>query len=216
VSIVDLLSDDRERRESRRRIPGVAPAIVTDNQDPEDLGRVKVSFPWHGEQSESNWVRITSPRGSFFLPEVDDEVLVAFEQGDINCPYVIGGLWNNQAPPQETNQDGQNNIRTIQSRSGHQLTFNDNAESGQERVELRSNAGHEIILDDASGEEKVIIRDKTGNNTIEFDSTQNTITIESAMKLKISAQQIEIEAGATMTIKANGTLTLEGALIQIN
>lgn len=216
MSLVDALNDDRERRESRRRISGVAPAIVTDNQDPEELGRVKLSFPWLGEQSESDWARIVSRRGSFFLPEVDDEVLVAFEQGDINCPYVIGELWNNQAPPPETNENGQNNIRTVQSRSGHQLTFNDDAESGRERVELRSNAGHEIILDDASGAEKINIRDKTGNNIIEFDSTQNTITIESTMKLKFSAQQIEIEAGASMTIKANGTLSLEGALIKIN
>lgn len=216
MSLFDVLSDDRERRESRHRITGVAPAIVTDNQDPEELGRIKVRFPWLVDESESDWVRITSSRRTFFLPEVDDEVLVAFEQGDINRPYVIGGLWNTQMPPPETNQDGQNNIRTIQSRSGHHLTFNDDAEGGQERIELRSNAGHEIILDDASGEEKITIRDKTGNNTIEFDSAQNAIAIESAMTLRISAQQIEIEAGATMTIKANGTLTIEGALVQIN
>ena len=216
MSLVDLLSDDRERRENRRRISGVAPGIVTDNQDPEELGRVKVRFPWLGEENESGWIRIASLRGSVFLPELDDEVLVAFEQGDINCPYVIGGLWNNRAPPSETNQDGQNNVRTIESRSGHRLAFNDDAQGGRERVELRSNAGHEIILDDASGEEKIIIRDKTGNNSIEIDSTRNTITIESSMKLKLNAQTIEIEAGSAMTIKANGTLTLQGTLVQIN
>lgn len=83
------------------RYYAVAPAIVTDNKDPDKLGRVKVKFPWLPEESRfaAGWARITtsasrSGRGFFWLPEVDDEVLVAFEHGDIRYPIVLGALWN--------------------------------------------------------------------------------------------------------------------------
>ncbi|MEA1867251.1 MAG: phage tail protein, partial [Thermodesulfobacteriota bacterium] len=85
-----------------------------------------------------------------------------------------------------------------------------------EKLEVHTNAGHKIVLDDSLGKEKIEIRDKTGSNVIEIDSMQNSITIESALKLKIKAQMIEIEAGAMMTIKAGAILTIQGALVKIN
>ena len=221
MSLVDLLTDTEEERERTRRINGVAVGIVTDNQDPEGLGRVKVQFPWLSEKSESDWAKVMSfmagrERGAVFLPEVDDEVLVAFEHGDINYPYVIGALWNSEDTPPETNADGRNNIRKIRFRSGHEVLFNDDHEGGQEKLEIRTNAGHTVVLDDTSGQEKIEIRDKTESNFIEIDSVQNSITIESAASLKIKAQTVEIEAGTAMTIKAGATLTIEGALVKIN
>ena len=221
MSLIDLLTDTEEERERTRKINGVAVGIVTDNQDPEGLCRIKVQFPWLSEESESDWVKVVSfmagrERGAVFLPEVDDEVIVAFEHGDINYPYVIGALWNSEDSPPETNADGRNNIRKIRSRSGHEILFNDDNEGGQEKLEIRTNAGHKIVLDDTSGQEKIEIRDKTESNFIEIDSVQNSITIESAASLKIKAQTVEIEAGATMTIKAGATLTIEGALVKIN
>jgi uncharacterized protein involved in type VI secretion and phage assembly len=183
------------------------------------MGRVRVTFPWRGEGDESYWARVSSlmagnDRGAFFLPEVDDEVLVAFEQGDINHPYVLGALWNGQDAPPETNSDGQNNIRKIKSRSGHEIVMDDT--QAQEKVEIHTNAGHTILLDDSAGGEKIEIVDKAGSNSIKIDSVSNSINIESAMQLKIKAQMIEIEAGTTMTIKAGASLTLQGAVIQIN
>jgi len=111
-------------------IHGVVVGIVTNNKDPEDLGRIKVNFPWRGIQDESIWARIATlmagqDRGSYFLPEIGDEVLVSFEHGDIHQPYVIGSLWNGQDKPPETNSDGKNNNRLIKSRSGHKFIFND-------------------------------------------------------------------------------------------
>ena len=214
-------SSSLERDQDIGQIEGVVVGIVTNNKDPDQLGRVKVKFPGREGDDETDWVRVATlmsgkERGSFFLPEVDDEVLVAFERNNIEHPFVIGALWNGQDTPPETNEDGKNNIRTIKSRSGHAIIFNDDTDNQQEKVEIHTKAGHQIILDDSAGAEKIEIKDKSGSNSILIDSVQNSVTIESAMQLKIKSQNIEIEAGGMLTIKATGTLTIQGALVKIN
>ena len=218
MSLLDALSGGEQ---SAGRTYGVAAGIVTNNHDPDGFGRVKIKFPWLSEDNETGWVRIATfmagkERGSFFLPEVGDEVLVAFGHGDINHPYVIGALWNEKDRPPETNSDGKNNIRKLRSRSGHEIIFNDDNTTKNEKIEIHTNAKHKIILDDSAGGEKIEIVDKTGNNKITIDSVQNSINIESTMQLKIKSQVIEIEAGGTMTIKAGAVLTLQGSLVKIN
>lgn len=199
----------------------VVVGIVTNNKDPQGQGRVKVRFPWLADQVESQWARVASPmagkgRGMFFLPEVDDEVLLAFEQGDMNHPYVLGALWNGLDKPPEANTNGKNNIRKITSRSGHEIIFDDDDTTKREKLEIHTKAGHRILLDDSAGQEKIEIEDKTGSNAVKIDSVQNSIDISSQMKLNIKAQMIQIEAGATMTLKANGVLTIQGAMVKIN
>lgn len=218
MSILDALADAPR---GEKRTYGVAAGLVTNNQDPDGSGRVRLKFPWLSDDNETGWVRIATlmaggQRGSFFLPEVGDEALVAFEHGDINRPYVIGFLWNGVDKPPGDNSDGKNNIRKITSRSGHEIIFNDNSDQQQEKVEIHTKAGHKIVLDDSAGAEKIEIKDKSGSNSVLFDSVQNSIIVESAMQLKIKSQMIEIEAGGTMTIKAGATLTLQGALVKIN
>jgi len=218
------------------RIEGIVLGIVTNNQDPERVGRVKIKFPWLTDSDESYWARVATlmagkDRGAFFLPEVGDEVLVAFDHGDINYPYVIGALWNGVDTPPETNADGKNNIRKIKSRSGHEIIFDDNDEQKKEKIVIHTKAGHTIILDDSAGEEKIEIKDKTGNNSIMIDSVQNAITISSQMKLSIKAQDIEMESGGMMSIKAQimkiesggmmniksgAILNIQGTLVKIN
>jgi uncharacterized protein involved in type VI secretion and phage assembly len=140
------------------------------------------------------------------LPEVGTEVLVSFEHGDINQPYVIGALWNRNYMPLEKNADGEGNTRMIKSKSGHKIIFID--EEGNEKIEIHTKSGHQIILDDSAGKEKIEIRDKTGYNSIIIDSAQNRISMSSQMKISIQAQVIEIKAGAT--------LNLQGGLVKIN
>lgn len=215
------MSQENEDQETGGKIKGVAVGVVTNNKDPQGMGRVKIRFPWREHQDESYWARIATlmagkDRGSFFLPEVGDEVLVAFEREDIRHPYVVGGLWNGQDKPPETNSDGKNNIRKIKSRSGHEIIFNDDHEAKKEKVEIHTKAGHKVVLDDAAGSEKIEVRDKSGSNFIVIDSVQNSITIESTAQLKIKSQKIDIEAGATMTLKASGALTIQGAIVKIN
>lgn len=219
MTMFDLLKADNDA--PAKKIHGVVIGIVTNNQDPEGMGRVKVKFPWRENQDESDWARVCTlmagkDRGSFFLPEVDDEVLVAFGQGNLEEPYIVGMLWNGKDQPPETNSDGKNNIRKFKSRSGHELIFDDNSEQKQEKVEIHTKAGHTIQLDDSSGQEKITIKDKSGSNSVIIDSVQNSISIESGAQLKIKSQQIEIESGAMLTIKANGVLTLQGTMVKIN
>lgn len=219
MSILDLLTDEDEELEKANQINGVVIGIVTNNKDPDGMGRIKVTFPTLSDDDESFWARMSTlmagkDRGSFFLPEVEDEVLVAFGHGDIDDPYIIGALWNGVDTPPETNSDGKNNIRKIKSRSGHEIIFND--EKQKEKLEIHTNKGHTITLDDSSGAEKISIIDKTEKNLIEIDSVQNSIKIESTMKLNIKSKMVEIESDGMMTLKAGATLTLQGALIKIN
>ncbi|MCH8062187.1 MAG: VgrG-related protein [Chloroflexi bacterium] len=202
---------------------GVVVGLVTNNNDSEKgLGRVKVKFPWLDDNEESHWARIATPdagpgRGMMWLPEVNDEVLVAFEHGDINRPYVLGGLWNGKdempVPLSDAvGSDGVVNQRIIKSRSGHV-----------------------IILDDTQGKESITIRDKSEKNEIVIDSAKNTIflkvddainveakgkiTFKSAMddfiieckNFKVNAQQnSEIKANAKILVQSAGQLQMKG------
>ncbi|MCP4213806.1 MAG: phage tail protein [bacterium] len=218
MSILDSLGGTNQEN---GRTAGVAAGIVTNNRDPDQLGRVKIKFPWLSDDNETDWVRIATlmagaDRGTVFLPEVDDEVLVAFEFGDINHPLVIGALFSGADAPPEGNADGQNNIRKITSRSGHEIVFNDDAQAGLEKVEIKTNKGHKIVLDDSTGQEKIEIIDKTGSNKMVIDSVQNSIDIESAMKLTIKAVTVEIEGTGSLTLKSNAMLTVQGMPVKIN
>lgn len=198
-------------------LPGVAVGIVTNNKDPENLGRVRLRFPWRSADDESYWARIAVPmagpdRGTYFLPEVDDEVLVAFENGDIHHPYVVGALWNGSDSPPTDNGDGNNDVRMIRSRSGHEIVLDDNESKG--KVAVTSNGGHSLVLDDAGGG-SITVEDK-GGNTITLDSAEGSITLSGASKLSIQAPMLEFKADGNATLEASGVLNLKGALININ
>lgn len=197
------------------RFYGVAIGIVTNNKDPDGLGRVKVRLPWMDDRAESNWARVAAPmagpeRGCYFLPEVDDEVLVAFEHGSPEFPYVLGALWNGKDKPPATNSDGKNNVRMIRSRSGHVIRLTDTADA-----------------------EQIEIIDKSTKNSIVISTKDNTITITADAdlaiqakngKLKLSGKGVEItsqadlkiQAGTGMTVKSNAVLNIKGQTVNIN
>ncbi len=207
--------------DSHDRFYGVTIGTVTNNQDKENLGRVKVRFPWLTETDEGYWARVLTPMagtnqdtkngyGIYFLPEVDTEVLVAFEHGDIEFPYILGALWNGQDKPFESNSDGKNNPRTIKSRSGHTIRFDD----------TKDDAKIEII--DSSGKNSIVISTKANTVTIASDAD---IVIQSQNgKLKLSgkgielnsAAEIKIEAKQTLDLKAGPQLNIKGNMVNIN
>lgn len=200
------------------KIPGVVVGEVTDIADPEDLGRVKVTFPWREANDESYWARMATPMagddmGTYFIPEKGDEVLVSFARGEQRFPYVLGALWNtDQKPPKQS--DKSNDIRLVRSRSGHEVVFDD-AEN-EAKVEIVTDAGHTITLDDSSGSEKITVEDKSGQNSIEFDATAGTLTIEGGTKLELKATNIDLKGDGNVRIEASGMLELKGAMIKLN
>lgn len=190
---------------------GVAVAVVTQNEDPEGLCRVKVRYPWHDKPRESFWARLAVPmagdsRGTMFIPEVDDEVLVAFEREDLRFPYVLGGLWGRDKPPVGSS-DRQNDKRIVKSRKSHYLLFDDGA---QGVVELAHENGGIVRFSDDSIE----LKDAQGNQ-LRIERS-GSITLEAKGQLNIKAATITIEATGTLEVKVNATLTLRGALVNIN
>jgi uncharacterized protein involved in type VI secretion and phage assembly len=190
---------------------GVALALVTQNKDPEGLGRVKLRFPWESQPRESDWARCAVPmagkdRGTYFLPEIGDEVLVAFEREDMRFPYVLGALWNGQDKPPESNSNGQNDRRVIKSRSGHKLTFDDGS---QGQIELRLIDGKRLFMDGQS----VVLEDDKGNK---ISMQGSGVTIETRGSLTLRANTISLEAQSTAELKASATMTVRGGLVQIN
>jgi uncharacterized protein involved in type VI secretion and phage assembly len=187
---------------------GIVVGVVTSLEDPDGIGRVRVGFP-HLDGQQSWWARLATlmagaSRGTRFLPEVGDEVLVAFEQGDARRPYVLGGLWNTAAaPPPDDGKQKENNWRYIKSRSGHLLRFDDT--DGAERIEIIDKGGKHRLIIDTAGDQIEIICDK-GN-----------ISVTAAKgDVKVKASQVTIESTGDMTLKASGTMTIKGAKVDIN
>ena len=213
MSLLDLLVENEEHTALRGRISGVVVGQVTNTQDPDGLGRVKVRFPWLSNDDESFWARVATPmagkeRGFYFLPDVGDEVLVAFEQGDARFPYVLGGLWNGQDKPPEKNDDT-NSARSIKSRSGHVIRLDD--KNGEEKIEIIDKRGNKIVFD-------------TTKNTFTFTSNKDIVLSAASGTIKLDAQKIEIkssadtkiESGAGMDVKATGAMNIKGATVNIN
>ena len=190
---------DKEEHSGR----GVVVGIATNNNDPQGLGRVKVKFPWLAEDEESAWARIASPmagqgRGFYFLPEVNDEVLLAFEHGNIHRPYILGVLWNGQDKPPESNS-------VVLSGSGQVV----------QRI-IKSRAGHTIILDDTSGGGGITIVDRAGNKMV-IDSGSNAMKLEVKGNLEIETQgKVTIKGQAGVDITSSANVNVRGATVNLN
>jgi len=184
-------------------------ALVTDNKDPSKLGRVKVKIPILSESDTTFWAPLImmgagKNRGWFFIPEVDDEVLVIFEHGDMDRPLVVGALWGGKDKPPDNNKDGKNQRRVVKSREGSKVTF-----------------------DDTDGDEKLIFEDGKGKAKITFDTKNNKITFEAiegdvcfqapkgdlqilAKEAEFTAKKnLEIHAGSNMQLGSDTTLTIK-------
>jgi phage baseplate assembly protein gpV len=245
---------DTHEREHRAKRFGFVPAIVTNNKHPDGHYRVKVRYPFlsNGTETggeESNWARIASfgagkDRGGYFLPEVGDEVMVAFEQGDFARPIVIGSLWNKESTPIYDNKDGKNNKRGYKSRAGHVMEFDDTENAT--KITFKTKAGSTIFFDDKA--ETVSIHDGANENSFLLDMKNKSITLESKTgdvviktkeKLKLDCKTLETKAGdkhvmsagakydvsaksnfaingKTGFVEASSELTLKGNLVDIN
>ena len=209
--IADLVQGNTTANDRDDSWSGVVPAIVTNNNDERNLYRVKVKFPWMDDGMESDWMRVVGigsgdDRGLFWLPEVNDEVLVAFEHAYFDQPYVIGSLWNGKDKPPETTSNavksGKMEVRTLKTREGHTIRLTD--DSSSKKIEIIDSDGkNEITLD--TKQNKLIIKTK-GEVNIESDG---------AMKLQAKGQ-LDIKGNANVNVQASGQLVLKGATVNIN
>jgi phage protein D len=200
---------------------GVVIGQVTNVKDPDDLGRVRLRFPWLSDDYESDWVRMTQfgagkGNGSLFLPEVEDEVLVAFEFGDVRRPYVVGCLYNGVDRPADAEQaiDGSSGAvrrRTFRSRRGHVVTFSD--QDGQEGIRLETDGGKTSVVLDHTGTAIAVHSD--GDVTVD---ARGSCHVKAASAVTIEGQsKVEIKAAGGVTIDGgSGVVEIKGSLIKLN
>ena len=194
---IDVMHDARVPEGLGGRWYGVYPALVSDIKDPDGQGRVKVTLPWSpdtgGDQYDA-WARLATMmagnnRGTWFVPDVNDEVLVVFEGGDPRRPYVIGALWNGKdSPPESMDGAGNNYKKVIRSRNGVKVTLDD--QDGQEKLILETPGGQRVTMKDGPG--SVVIEDSNGNS-VKLETSG--ITVTASAKVTVNASQVAVSAG---------------------
>jgi uncharacterized protein involved in type VI secretion and phage assembly len=199
------------------RVYGVMVGVVTNNQDPEGLGRVKVKLPWLSAEHESNWARVISPmagndRGLYVLPEVEDEVLVAFEHGSVEFPFVLGSLWNGKDKPPGKNDDGKNNVRALKSRSGNTVALDDT--DGKEKIEIVDAKGKQSIVLDVAANTITI----TAEKDVVIESKDGVVKITGKKGIEITAPDGpgKLESKKDLDVKSGGQVNVKGSAINLN
>ncbi|HEY0985603.1 MAG TPA: phage baseplate assembly protein V [Kofleriaceae bacterium] len=197
---LDIIIDERVPSGLGGRWYGVYPALVTEvKDDPDGMGRVKVTLPWVADTGDGRyevWARVATlmagnNRGSWFIPDKDDEVLVAFEGGDPRRPYVLGGLWNGtDKPPESMDGAGKNAKKVLRSRNGVKVTLDDT--DGTETLVLETPGGQKVTLKDGPGAIELV--DSNGNSV---KLASSGVTIESSGKVSITATQFSVSAAST-------------------
>ena len=211
-SYLDQIETARVPRGYGGRFYGAYPALVSNIKDPEGQGRVKVQMPWSPDGQGAcyeAWARLATMmggnnRGTWFIPDVNDEVLVIFMGGDPRQPCVVGGLWNGQdQPPQSMDGAGKNYIKTIRSRNGVKITLDDT--DGQETLTLETPAGQTVTLADSPA--GITLQDSNGNS-VQMQSSG--ITVTASAQVSVNASTVDITAGS-VTVNA-GMSTFSGVV----
>jgi phage protein D len=215
-SLLGLANGGNGQSAPTSKFYGVVTALVSQNDDPDKLARVKLKFPWLDDKYESNWARLVSlgagpNSGAIFIPEVNDEVLVAFEHGDIRMPLVLGSLWNGVDKPRHIDT------------KGHDGPLFDRGKV--KRRGIVSRKGHRAALLDADGESGIDIVTSDDKLRITLDETgteiritsEGTVVIESKLDLTIkSGANLNLEATGNVSFKGGGPLKIEGATVDLS
>jgi uncharacterized protein involved in type VI secretion and phage assembly len=214
---------------SKAPVIGMHVARVVDLNDPDKLGRIKISYPWL-DSEQTAWVRIVVPhagkdRGWYSLPELDDEVLVGYEHGNTDHPIVLGCLYNKENAPMQEAISSDNDVKMFMTRSGNKIVLND--KDGGEQIVISQKDGKNQIVLDLSGpsitistEGAISIKGKQGV-TIETDQG---ITMKASSDVKIEGANVEIKANANLTceaganneVKGGAQVNVKGAMVNIN
>jgi uncharacterized protein involved in type VI secretion and phage assembly len=179
--------------------------VVTDNKDPDKLGRVKVKIPVLSDKDATWWAQISmmgagKNRGWFFIPEIDDEVLVMFAHGDMESPVVIGALWGGKDKPPDKNPGG-NPRRVIKSRAGSKVVFDDEKE--------------QLVIEDGKSFGRITFDAKA--NKVTLESLQGDVAIQAPQgEVLIKGADIEMTAGTNLEVHAGSDIKYGGATIKMN
>ena len=223
--------------------------LVTNNNDPKGWGRVKVKFPTLTMDHDSHWARVVGlgaakTRGFYCLPEIDDEVLVGFEHGDIHRPYVVGGVWNNKDKTVETVADTIKNskvrVRTIKTRTGHTIQFvEEDDKNSKAGIYIKTTSGHKIDLNDSekfieiktAGRHTIRMDDKprskkieiktSGRNQVSLNDTRSTVSVRTKAGQFLTFRDLgmNVTLNTTGTINVNGTAAVNvtsGGAVNVN
>lgn len=248
MSIYDMLSRDQETQPHC----SITVGVVTDIKDPDKKNRVKVRLINRTDSTqETDFIRVMSPAvgkefGLLALPEVGDEVLVGFLDGDYAAPYVLGCLWNTKSPAPAKVQDGKNEVRVWKSKTGHKLEFNDGQDTpgitlitaketqlaiddkAQTAVFSDKDKKNHLTIDIGGGavtlEAKSKLTIKCGKASIELNGSSGEISIKTSGSIKIDGQQVDLSGKSAVNVKASGQLNLEasgpanlkGAIVKVN
>lgn len=220
---------ENEKRFEEPKLPGITVGIVSEIGTKENLGKVKVKLlNMENSNYETDFIRVMTPLTSSmrFIPEIGDEVIVAFCEGNMAQPYVLGCLHKSNLQQSQTpNSSGtvgrpENRIKTITTRSGHQIRFSDNeAENGKSNgyVDITSAGGLMVSLDDA--ENRILLRAKSGKgqyNILNIDAEEGTISIRASKKIELCVGKSKIEIGdikinpSSINIEAQNNINLKG------
>jgi uncharacterized protein involved in type VI secretion and phage assembly len=201
--VIDVVVDERVPGGLGGRWYGVYPALVSDIKDPDGQGRVKVTLPWSADTGGAKyeaWARLATfmggnNRGSWFVPDTNDEVLVAFEAGDTRRPYVVGALWNgSDKAPESMDGGGKNYKKVLRSRNGVKVTLDDT--DGQEKFIAETPGGQKFTLKDGPGTVEIV--DSNGNS---IKLEPSGITINASAKVTVTASLLEVNA-SMVTVNA--------------
>ncbi len=232
---LNLPNDGQDRIQSAR--VGVTLATVTNINDPQKLDRVRCKFITKNTQAlELDWAYVMTPFGGkecgfYFMPNVDDLVLVAFEDGDIHRPIIIGGLWGKLLEPPLKLKDGKNEAYLIKTPNKSSIELAD--KKGEETITIKTPLERKVVLNDKgklielsdgdnsitmdgnSGEVKIKCKSKLtievgSGNTITIDGMAGTVKITGTQSIDIEAVQVNVTAKAAATIKGNAQVTVEG------
>ena len=227
---------------TRGSINGLVPGVVTNAKDPDGLGRVKLKLPWLDDAFETTWARTLQnggkSGGSLMIPEVNDEVLVGFEQGRVERPFVLGGLYNGVDKPADADVDnidgssGAISRRSVASRSGHRLELFD-ASGGASGVRLRTADNKFDINLDQQGGSIAITSDGTvvvdgkgdvsikagGNLSLEaagsFELKAKSVSVEGQTGVDISGSTFTVDAQGQAELKSSGTVSVSGSMAEL-
>lgn len=195
-----------------QRVFGLVTAVVKAVRDD---GTYTLDYLTMGSGEPSAPARVVMPaagkgRGMHMFPDPGDEVVVGFELGDTGLPLILGGVYNAESPaPGQAMTSAENNVRTVVSRTGHEVTLDDTP--GAARVTIRTAAGHEVTLDDTPGAGRVTVRTAMGQAVVLDDTPPGSASLTTAGGAGVTVSN----AGGVVSIDAPGGLTLRGGAITL-